>query len=105
MKYGDFSMKKADSLFMSVVKHPVYFLVEFLILDFEGHSNNYVGFVYLGLISLLMLCMYINSFGFIETFVIINYLCFPNYVILIFLGIVFLDNLDMFKLQLLHIHE
>ena len=23
MKYGDFSMKKADTLFMSVVKHPV----------------------------------------------------------------------------------
>ena len=23
MKYGDFSMKKADTLFISVVKHPV----------------------------------------------------------------------------------
>ena len=25
MKYGDFSMKKADTLFMSVVKHPVHY--------------------------------------------------------------------------------
>ena len=24
MKYSDFSMKKADTLFMSVVKHPVH---------------------------------------------------------------------------------
>ena len=26
MKYGDISMKKADTLFMSVVKHPVLYL-------------------------------------------------------------------------------